>query len=368
MRMTRRLICMCLLLLLMAGCQPSAEEVQTPPNDSTPSGFDKMPNEEIAETTLLKVDNFERVVGWLSDEEIVYITRQRDDFLLHTYHIASGVTSNLLTIKDSILEVRIHPDLTKIAIVTSSNSLSATIHIFSVTGEKIDELTIESSEMYWDWHTNRSDKLFFSAFYEDWSFDSFVYSSKTKELKRIVTLDPFGKWGSDSTIHVINSEENDAISGGKERVIDTDTMRFRDLKESNTIYMETFKNLSVTVSISEDQKSFIYTLKDFNGKSAVFELPSISNYSQWFIPDMELLSDGSLVTYEASESGLMDTISPNYSLVKLSLDATTTEIAVGPYHLFTCSPSGQRCLIGVHLEEILMIESGQKTPWIQLKE
>jgi len=352
----------------MAGCQPDEEEVQIPTNDPTPSEFEKMPNEDIAETMLLKVDNFERVVGWLSEEEVIYITRQQGTFLLHAYHIATGGTRDLLTINDAILEVRIHPDHSKIAIVTSSNSLSATIHIYSITGEKIDELIIESSEMYWDWHANQSDKLFFSAFYDDWTFDSFVYSSETKELSRIDTLDPFGKWGSDSTIHVIDWVDNDSISGGNVRVIDSETMSTHELKEENIIYTETFKEVNVTVGISEDQKSFMYTLKNSDGQTANFELPSISNYSQWFIPKMESLTDGSLITYEAPQSGLLDTIPANYSLVRLSFDSTYTEIFEGPNHSFTCSPSGQRCLIGVQLEEMLMVESGQKTPWIRINE
>lgn len=356
-----------IMLLLLAGCQPISSEVETP-NETKPSEVENAPNEEVRENPVLEVDNFERVVGWLSEEEVVYITREQQEFFLHAYHLDTGVTRDLLKVEDSILEARIHPDLKKIAIVTSANSLSATIHIFSITGEKIDELTIESSEMYWDWHSNQSDKLFFSAFYDDWSFDSFIYSSETKDLKRVETMDPFGKWGSDSSIQVINWEENDAISGGNVRVIDSETMSVHDLPDVDTIHTESFKDVNVTVRISEDQQMFVYTLKDSKGKVAIFELPSISNYSQWFIPEIEVLSDGSLITYKAAESGLMDTIPSDYSLVSLSLDSTETLLHEGPYQSFTCSPSGKRCLIGVQLEEMIMVGSGQKKPWIQINE
>jgi hypothetical protein len=80
--------------------------------------------------------------------------------------------------------------------------------------------------MYWDWDSSHNDQLFFSAFNEEWTFDSFVYSGKTKEINRIETMDPFGKWGYDSTILIINWPENDALSGGALREINSKTISF----------------------------------------------------------------------------------------------------------------------------------------------
>jgi hypothetical protein len=359
-----------LVLLFITGCQPdtgSQEEIT--PEQSIPSDFKDSASEENPSILSITGGSFDRVAGWLSDEEILYVTREQNQFKLNTYNLQTEKIENLQTMDDSILEVRIHPDLTRIAVVTSSNTLSATIHIFSLNGEQLDELTIESSEMYWDWNTNEPDKLFFSAFYEDWSFDSFVYSSETKELERVETSDPFGKWESVSSLNMIIWEDNDALTGGTIRKISSENMSFKDLPVQNIIYTESYNEVDMTVAISEDQQSFIYTLDYENGqKTATYELPAISNYSQWFIPEIEWLSDGSLMTFEAKEPGLMDTISTTYSLVRLSVENEKTMHYEGPYQSFACAPAGDRCLVGMQLEELLKVENGEIIPWLEIKE
>ena len=343
---------------------------ESTPDEPTPTQPAKnSPDKGKVQPLSVPVDQFERVVGWLSDQEIAYIIRDQNEFHIQTYHIKTGAIREILTISEPILEVRIHPNLDKIGVVTSENILSASIHIYSVIGEKIDELIIESSEMYWDWDSSQSQQIFFSAFYEDWSFDSFIYSTETKELKRVDSADPFGKWGSDSNLNVINWQEGESLTGGAILNIDSETMKVQELPGNHTIYMESSNEMSMKVSISADQQFFIYTLiRTEDGKTTSFELPSISNYSQWFIPEIEWLSDGTIFTFEAKESGLMDTISPEYSLVKLSIDSTKKVVHKGPYQSFACAPLGESCLIGAQLENLLFVGSGESSSWIEVIE
>lgn len=365
--MKRGITAMLILFIMISGCEPTTTtEISIPPKETL------LEQEKPKEVNLLPIrsENFERVVGWLSNEEILYVTRQGSDFSLSTYHIETAVKKEITKIDAPILEVRIHPDLTKLAVVTSDNSLSATIHIFSVLGDEIDELIIESSEMYWDWDSLNNDQLFFSAFYEDWTYDSFVYSSVKKEVSRIGTSDPFGKWGYESTIHTINWPPDDSLSGGVLREVNVDTMSFKDSIESNIIFVESFKEINLTVRISENQQLFLYTLTNrVDGKNKTYEMPAVSNYSQWFVPEVEWLGDGTMITYQAAESGLMDSIPSDYTLVKLSsADIQEQPIWKGPYESFTCSPIGSHCLIGVQLEGLLVVGSGTKRPWIEIKE
>jgi hypothetical protein len=367
--MTRGLTALLILFIFISGCQPTTSEISKPQKDAQTVKPDPLESEE-GRRLSIQNQNFERVVGWLTNEEILYVTRQGSDFSLLTYHIETGVSKEITKITDPIIEVRIHPDLSRFAVVTSKNSLSATIHILSGVGEEIDELMIESSEMYWDWDSNHYEQLFFSAFYEDWKFDSFVYSSEKKEISRIETKDPFGKWGHDSTIQTINWPPNDALSGGALRDMNIHSKTFKDSKDSNIIYMESFKEISLVVRISENQENFLYTItNNKDGKNATYEMPAVSNYSQWFVPEVEWLADGRVLTYQAAESGLMDSIPTDYELVQLTSESTVKQsIWEGPYGSFACSPSGTHCLIGVQLEEMLIVESGKVKPWIEIKE
>ncbi|MGB3259780.1 hypothetical protein [Paenisporosarcina sp.] len=357
------------LFLLLTSCQPNVSEPTLPEKSISiePERETPIQEEKIKPLTELNGD-FEQIIGWLTDQEILYITRIQSNYLLNAYHVESGENRTLLTITEPIIEVRIHPSLTKIAVVTSSNSLSASIQIFSTAGEELDKLTIESSELYWDWHPTQTNDIFFSAFYEDWTFDSFVYSSNTKEMKRIETNDPFGKWGKESSIYTINWPENDTLSGGSLREINTVDMTSKD-SDSNIIYVEAADGVEVTVSISNDQQNFLYTLvRHQDGKSTTFELPAISNYSQWFVPNIEWLRDGTMLTYESSKAGLMDEIPSEFNLVQLSIDKPKNTILEGRYESFACNPSGRICLTGVQLEKLLEVESGKIHSWITLGE
>jgi hypothetical protein len=356
--------------MIVSGCQPTTPPELLKPSKVTKTEQEKLfIKEEVSRLSIPRV-NFDRVVGWVTNEEILYVTRQQSQSSLRLYHTETGESNEITKIVDPIIEVRIHPDLTKLAVVTSSNSLSATIHIFSISGEKIDELTVESSEMYWDWDSSHNDQLFFSAFYEDWTFDSFVYLGKTKEINRIETTDPFGKWGYDSTIQMINWPENDALSGGSLRELNSKTMSFQDSTDSTIIYVESYKEMNLIVRISEDQQLFLYTVINItDGNSATYEMPAISNYSQWFVPEIDWLDDGTIVTFVAKESGLMDTIPKDFTLVQLTHETTSnTSIWEGPYEPFTCTPSGQLCLVGVELKGILKVGSNVLKPWIEIIE
>ena len=357
------------LLLLLTSCQPNVSKPILPEKAISTEPEREPPIQEVTIKPLTELNgDFERIIGWLSDQEILYITRLQSNYLLNAYHVKSGENRTLLTITEPIIEVRIHPSLTEIAVVTSSNSLSASIQIFSSAGVEVDKLTIESSELYWDWHPTQSNDIFFSAFYEDWTFDSFFYSSLSKEMKRFETNDPFGKWGKESSIYTINWPENDTLSGGSLREINTIDMTSKD-SESTIIYVEASDGVEVRVSISNDQQTFLYTLMRYqDGKSTTFELPAISNYSQWFVPEIDWLNDGSMLTYESSQAGLMDEIPSEFDLVQLSIDKPKKTILEGPYESFACNPSGLICLTGVQLEKLLDVESGEIHSWITLEE
>lgn len=363
--MTRYLIYILMFLMIVSGCHPkTSQEVSEPPK--VPQTEQEKPA-KVSHLTISR-ENFDRVVGWITNEEILYVTRQKSQSSLRIYDTEKGESKEVTKISEPILEVRIHPDFTKLAVVTSSNSLSATIHIFSVAGEKIDELTIESSEIYWDWNSTNNDQLFFSAFYEDWTFDSFVYSSNTKKLNRIETKDPFGKWAYDSAIQTINWPENDALSGGSLRQFNSETMSFQDSADTTIIYVESYKESNLIVRISEDHQKFLYTLTNSkDGESTQFELPAISNYSQWFVPEVEWLDDGSIVTLEAKDSGLMDTIPNDFTVVYLNHEVKTS-IWEGRYEPLTCSPSGHACLIGMELEGMLEVGSNELKSWLEIIE
>lgn len=355
-------------VLILSGCQKHAVETKkTEPKNDIESEH-SIVNEK-PPTLTLNSENFDRVVGWLSENEILYVTRQQSQYQLHKYELDSGDYKTILKIEEPILDVRIHPNLKEIAVVTSENSLSATIHLFAVTGESKDKLTIESSEMYWDWHPVKSDRIFFSGFYEDWSFDSFFYSGTTKELTRIETTDPFAKWGHDSVLFTLNWPENDSLSGGTIQEINVETLDVQQTEESNVIHVESSGAGMLKITVSDNQETFIYSLTRFSdGRTTTFELPAISNYSQWFVPEIDWLNDGSILTFKASEVGLMDTIPTEYSLVHLShLDKETT-IWKGPYGVFACSPSGENCLVGVQLEELVNVKNDEVVRWIEIVE
>jgi hypothetical protein len=251
----------------------------------------------------------------------------------------------------------------------SGNSLNATILITSIDGSIMDKLTIQSSELYVDWHSTNVNLLLITAFNEDWTFDTFAYSSITQEMNRIPSEHPILKWTHDVNLMAINWSPEDALSGGTISEISLKTSEINETEESGYIYFDFYKNIFVSVKIDKEKEQFIYTLTNVTSNDVqIYRTPALSNYSQWFVPEFFWTEDNSFLTYIASKPGLVDSFDGDLHLAEFTFSAMIVKESEVTFSELMCTPSGDRCLTGSRLESIIDLESGDIVQWLEINE
>lgn len=312
---------------------------------------------------------FDRVVGWISETSLIMIERDKDEFLVYAYDVYTADKTLITTVNKPIIQVNIHPSKGHLAIIMSDNSLQATIQIVTIDGKAIDELTIESSEVYLDWNTTNVNLLLITAFNKDWTFDTFVYSSLTQEMTIIPTLHPILKWASEDKLVAINWMAEDALLGGRMMEISTQTSEVNETEDSGYIYFDMYKDYLVSVKIDSENEEFVYTLSNvITNDTKVYRSPALSNYSQWYVPELVWTENHSFLTYIATKPGLIDSFDGEFLLTEFNLDSKKVKNADFSYSTLQCTPSGDRCLSGTLYEEIWDLVTGDVFNWLEIKE
>ncbi len=330
-------------------------------------------SQENVEPTLKKhfTENstFDRVVGWISETSLVIIERDRDEFHLYSYDVYSAEKLLITTVNKPIIHVKIHPFKEHLAIIMSDNSLQATIKLVNIEGKTIDELTIESSEIFVDWNPTDENLLLITAFNKDWTFDTFSYSSLTQEMTIIPTLHPILKWASEDSLVVINWIPEDALLGGTLSEISIPTSEVSESEDSGYIYFDMNKELFVTVKIDRINEEFEYSLTNvMTNEVKVYRTPALSNYSQWFVPEIFWTEEDSFLTYIASKPGLIDSFDGELQLAEFSFDSKKIKNTEFSYMPLQCTPSGNQCLTSTRSEEIWNLVSGDVFKWLEIAE
>lgn len=357
-----------IIFFFLSSCNLNTTTV--PPKTDNPPVGNSQPNEEkILKTYSTANSTFDRVVGWVSETSLVIIERDRDEFQLYSYDVYSAEKLLITTVNKPITHVKIHPFKKHLAIIMSDNSLQATIKIVNIEGKTIDELTIESSEIFVDWNPTNVNLLLITAFNKDWTFDSFSYSSLTQEMTIVPTLHPILKWSSEDSLVVINWIAEDALLGGTISEISIPTSEVSESEDSGYIYFDMNKDLFVSVKIDQINEEFVYHLTNvMTNEVKVYRMPALSNYSQWFVPEIFWTEEGSFLTYIASKPGLIDSFDGELQLAEFNLDSQKIKDPEFSYMPLQCTPSGNQCLTGTRSEEIWNLGSGDIFKWLEITE
>jgi hypothetical protein len=355
------------ILLFLSGC---TDEKKPSHISNNPPLVELNPVTQETQKRYTARDNeFDRVVGWISETTLVTVERDLGEYRVYTYDVETAKKLLIKTVDEPIIDVKIHPSKKYLAIIMSGNSLNATILITSIDGSTMDKLTIQSSELYVDWHSTNVNLLLITAFNEDWTFDTFAYSSLTQEMNRIPSLHPILKWTDDVNLMAINWSPEDALSGGTISEISMRTSEISETDESGYIYFDFYENILVSVKIDKVNEQFIYTLTNVTTNEVqIYQTPALSNYSQWFVPEFFWTEDNSFLTYIASKSGLVDSFDGELHLAEFNFTEMIVKDSEVTYSKLMCTPSADRCLTGPRFESIIDLESGDIVQWLEINE
>lgn len=362
---------MIILILLLQGCSESKstekENEKTAETDSTIITTTTSNSSNEFPSISLTSSAFHSVIGWLSNDEILFILLEKGKWTVQSYSVSNDSWKTIYTSAIPIIEGFIHPNKELILLHTSNNSSSAEVQIIHKNGYLVQNLTFESAELYMDWHPTNPNLIVFTTFYEDWSYNTFAYDGSTQSLQSIEVGNPFVKWYDEK--HLMLLKGTDSNLDGNELILYS--LQDKTLNETGIKHLIDVRHLGdcmLYIQINEDNNLYEYRLVNIKTeKSFEWTSPAISNYSEWIIPTISSVNSGQIITIKALESGNVDESGEKGIISSISLEGERElgEVLSQP---IVCSPNGKDCLGGYGLEKWIQLNPLKEKVWIHLDE
>lgn len=316
---------------------------------------------------LLDNNAFHSVVGWMSNDEIVFVIVEKGQWMIRTYTVSTASWRTIYSTTTPIIQATIHPSKEMILLHTSKDSSSAEIQFLHKNGYIIQSLSFESAEIYMDWHPTNPNLVVFSPFYEDWTYNTFVYDGATQDLTSIEIENPFVKWYDEENLMVFRWSDS-ALDGSELFLYSNIDGTLKSTGEEKILDVTNIGEALLYVQINEENKQFEYRLEENNGiREFKWATPAVSNYSEWVIPSFSIVSPQELLLLNAKESRNQDDPSQKSILSKISLGGQNILGEVEEQSI-TCSPNANICLGGYTKDNWIQVEPLKVEKWIYLNE
>lgn len=353
-------------VFIMSACSEKKEQPSVQPDIEEPSNLVEKPAEPPT-PHVFKPDpsNFHFIADWLTDTRILYVEKDEGMYKVNYFDIETGESGFVYKDESFIIDVLVHPSRDYLLVHTSEQANAAVVKVIGMDGTIQHQAEIDSIELSVEWNRANPDKILFSAFQEDWSFDLFVFDGLDDSLSVVNFDDPFAKWaGNDRIMGLLFNGH--PLDGGEIRLFQLETEETSTIEMDNVIYHDVFEDSMVVVQVN-DQDVFTYTVRNLEGTViAGWTLPAVSNYSEWVTPEIEWLDVNRLIVKSPEKSGQLDEMASAFNLYLIengNLEQLTKGLDAGP---LKCSPSGRYCVNGYTSDELIDMKTKEKHKWIEI--
>lgn len=320
----------------------------------------------------LKENQFEKVVGWLNNEKILYITQQNKEYLVKSYQLDNGDSEILFQSKDPVKNVIISPDYSKILVQTAPLTYLAKLFILDLNGKTIFSQEIESFDLAFDWNEINPQKIAISVFFEDWSYKINILDLDTFDISEHSYTDPFIKWFGNNTILLQEWSKNDI-----RLTAPLVSMSLNNPKNHQTLFKKIYQFdtskqylMTITVGSNNKEKAIYHFYNQSMEEEYTFQAPHLSQFNDWLVPYYDFKHKYKFLSFIPYESGSIDEYEKEYKLV--SYDISRRDEKVIMEHLqnepISCSPNGEICLYGFQFEKLLDLINKRVIPLVEFKE
>ena len=291
---------------------------------------------------------FESSHGWLDDDTIVFSAKKEEVYYLYSYNLSLKKKDIIYQTNKMIAEASISPNGKYILIYTFEDDAEAFIHILNVEGKEQYEVAIPSREIAYSWNRNSEAKLLMNAFYEDWTFSTFILDVKDGQMEEIHLSQPFAKWYSEEEfIYVQLDEEESELTGSL--LITNENNDYSEVVLENVVMFENGKEILLAAQTSNENTLEYVFLSDREEKNRlIVELDRSDTFGN--IPEFDL-HEGinafyTFIPFEQTYQFIM------YNYEKGNYQVVLEDLATAP---ISVSPNGKRALYGYSLENLIEI-------------
>jgi hypothetical protein len=306
---------------------------------------------------------FYKAAGWLSENEILYITNQEQTSFLYQYNLQNGKSKLLYQSDTPIASVEISPAKKYLLIQSSPSTYQGLITITDLTGKVKMKEAISAYELGFEWNPYNDSQIFISKFNQDWTFEMILLDIKSLSSKMVNLPQPFIKWTDKDEVAFLTYDEN------KSELFAPVIKKNLKVNKEETIFpsvyqFSSFHNMLMTITVKdEDTSKAVYTFYSKNRKEIFhFLVPQLSKFSDWLVPYNDYNEKkGEFILLTPLESTDADTYSKGFDLVNYNVKEGSSRIILKGLtnEPLEFSPAGDACLYGNSFNKIINLKNNK---------
>ncbi|MBS2969682.1 hypothetical protein J9317_12995 [Metabacillus sp. KIGAM252] len=295
---------------------------------------------------------FQMVGGWMGNHTVVFAEYEDQQTILYTYSLTTGEKSELYSVNMPVTHFETSPKGDYLLLQGSPSSKQIVLLLIDAQGKELFEEKFSSHDLAFSWSKSNSDRLFVTAFNEDWTYKTAIYHPLSGYEDANPIDAPFAEWNG----------EDKLLFAKDHSLQQSDIYQFDPEKNEEKLAAEmvlaVYAKKNAWITLSQVNGEIDYNIHD--GKKT-HRFPASLNQMEGTaeIPKAEISPNGKeFLTYEYNkETGKLDLISFSFSNEKKKV---RLEDAVNVPLLF--SPDGTKVLYGFQLEKVFdMITGSLKT-------
>ncbi|CAM3952968.1 YqgU-like beta propeller domain-containing protein [Lederbergia lenta] len=353
-----------IIILLLSGCIEKSMDASPSPEPLNKSESNESNSVNLPVVPLdVGSGKFEKSYGWLDDQTILYSYVDKGKYYVSSYELYKGDSEIIFASSTPIVNVIIHPMQEKLLIHTSPSTHGAEVFITDAQGDISFSTEIESYELAIEWNKKDATQMFITAFYEDWTYDIHHLDLSTNNMNKVPHLEPFMKWLGNSVIEQRWNENDEAFFAPLWKTfIDRD--KKTELLKDEVYRFDVFSDYLMVITIPKNNQTvFEYQFFDLSMKRKnLLEKPNLTQYADWLIPYYDYnVAENKFITFAPETHASVDTYNDGFKLIELDLDdGKEKELIVDiDNQPISCAASGNQCLYGYQLENLLNLKTGK---------
>lgn len=290
---------------------------------------------------------FESSHGWLDDDTIIFSAIKEEEYFLYSYNLSLKKKDVIYQTNNMIADASISPNGQYILLYTFEDDAEAFIHILNAEGEEQYAVEIPSREIAYSWNQHSEKKLIMNAFYEDWTFRTFILDFEEGKMEEIDLSQPFAHWYAENQFIYIQLDDEEPELTGALLVTNEKNAQSKVVLE-NVVMFKSGKEVLLAARSSEQLLEYVFLDEGEEKNRLAVEWDRADAFGS--IPESVLLEDlNAFYTFIPSERAYQLIM---YNYEKGDYQVILDDIEPAP---ISVSPNGKRYLYGYLLENLIEI-------------
>lgn len=329
--------------------------------DATPSTGDETEEEVVFEQIPLPREEFRKIIGWKSEEEIIVQSGDIDGDSLYSFNIFTGSFSLLYETDSFILASNVIASEEKIIVQQVKNAAS-TLIVLSYAGEQIQELPINSNGFV-DINVNaQNPAVAFVSYYEgDNNTSVYNWNIETNEYTAVESASLNPQWYSENLYLFIDNEDDFTLETGK--------LYMGDIRNGEVLLLDSYASdfflhedtfIKFTPSDFNEQEIMLTYQYPFLVDAGFMVAPKVTMNNRILFPYLTQAERGTSIYGIFAEKAVSIEEEPGqFIFAELNFEEGQIEpiVEVPEEAPILISANGQYCLYGWNFELLIDIEN-----------